>query len=713
MPVHKLLHRRTPSPVMPASSSSRTPSSSAAPAAAAAAPTAAAAAASPASKYPRFGKRGAPQAFPSKLYEILEGENPDIVGWTATGRGFEVRDHARLSSEVLGRFFKQDKFSSFQRQLNLYGFRKITKGSESGSYQHPHFRRGERTTLLTIRRSTKASPARVAVLVSPASAGTGTGTPPPAAHLNGSGGGNNNNVSTTNGAAVDDKHPRSATPSPPPAPVSRGALPWPRPPALVGGAGGGGGPFQQGQGQQQQPSTSGAREVTPDGTTPHNNTVPAKRQRQEGNDSWGPYPDTAAAAPATTAGGHNAAAREEWQQWPGASNPSSSSSSDAIAANATAEQEAVKAQAQSALDQNDVEVVSLLQRMAKEAQDSPARKRVALAAQQWEGARAQQAAAGESSPARHAQQQQQQQQQQQARFEKPRPAPVGSDEAGQTQQMVFAERLYDILNHERLGAGGGAAASQQARFLSLAFGTEGRAAPPGFPQKQYQQHYQGAGLPSPFGSTATTASCSSSPSSSSASSAAFSHLPLPPQLQEQPRRRQDPSESVESTHRRGGEGEEGTAATGGMVMSEQERQALLARSRSGPSAVASAEQDRQALLARPRTGPGPAGYSRDDEHRYYQQQQDAGYMYDRSPDRSPLGRGGGFSFGSGRFGSGAPQGSGGGALPPLPSLNFEQYNVGGGGGGGGGPVGVGEIRRAPWYGPESSYAPPPIGSYVN
>ncbi|CAN0246588.1 unnamed protein product [Ectocarpus sp. 12 AP-2014] len=707
MPVHKLLHRRTPSPVMPASSSSRTPSSSTAPAAAAAAPTAAAAAASPASKYPRFGKRGAPQAFPSKLYEILEGENPDIVGWTATGRGFEVRDHARLSSEVLGRFFKQDKFSSFQRQLNLYGFRKITKGSESGSYQHPHFRRGERTTLLTIRRSTKASPARVAVPVSPASSGTGTGTSPPAAHLNGSGGGNkNNNVSTTNGAASDDKRPRSATPSPPPAPVSRGALPWPRPPALVSGAGSGG-PFQQGQGQQQQPSTSGAREVTPDGTT-INNTVPAKRQRQEGN-SWGPYPDTAAAAPTTTAGGHNNAAREEWQQWPGAS----SSSSDVTYANAAAEQEAVKAQAQSALDQNDVEVVSLLQRMAKEAQDSPARKRVALAAQQWEGARAQQAAAGESSPARHAQQEQQHR----ARFEKPRPAtaaPAGSDEAGQTQQMVFAERLYDILNHERLGAGGGAAASQQARFFSLAFGTEGRAAPPGFPQKQYQQHYQGAGLPSPFGSTATTASCSSSPSSSSASSAAFSHLPPPQQLQEQPRRRQDPSESVESTHRRGGDGEEGTA-TGGMVMSEQERQALFARSGLGPSAataaVAAIEQDRQALLARPRTG--PAGYPRDDEHRYYQQQQNAGYTYDRSPDRSPLGRGGGFSFGSGRFGSGAPQGSGGGALPPLPSLNFEQYNVGGGGGGGGGPVGVGEIRRAPWYGPESSYAPPPIGSYVN
>lgn len=276
----------------------------------------------------------------------------------------------------------------------------------------------------------------------------------------------------------------------------------------------------------------------------------------------------------------------------------------------------------------------------------------------------------------------------------------------------FAERLYDILSHERLGAAA-AAAAQQARLLSLAFGTEGRA-PPGFPLKyqQYQQHYQGVGLPSPFGSTATTASCSSSPSSSSASSAGFSHLP---QQQQQLPRRQDPSESVESTHRRGGEGEE-ERTRGGMVMSEQERQVLLARSRSGPSAAsiaAAAEQDRQVLLARSRSG--PASYTRDDEHRYYQQQQDAGYMYDRSPDRSPVARGGGFSFGSSRLGSGAPPGSGGGALPPLPSLNFEQYNIrgGDGGGGGGGPVSMGEMRRTPWYGPESSYAPPPIGSYVN
>ncbi|CAM9742469.1 unnamed protein product, partial [Choristocarpus tenellus] len=111
-------------------------------------------------KYPRFGKRGAPQAFPSKLYEILDEEDPAIVGWTTTGKGFEVRNHERFSREILGRYFKQDKFSSFQRQLNLYGFRKVTKGAELGSYMHPYFQRGDTDNLMNIRRATKPTPAR-------------------------------------------------------------------------------------------------------------------------------------------------------------------------------------------------------------------------------------------------------------------------------------------------------------------------------------------------------------------------------------------------------------------------------------------------------------------------------------------------------------------------------------------------------------------------
>ncbi|CAN0018013.1 unnamed protein product, partial [Scytosiphon promiscuus] len=304
--VHKVVRKAASFESQMAAANRRTPSPPAVPSPPPAATTPVSSTAPAVSKYPRFGKRGAPQAFPSKLYEILEGENPEIVGWTATGRGFEVRDHARLSSEVLGRFFKQDKFSSFQRQLNLYGFRKITKGSESGSYQHPHFRRGERTTLLTIRRSTKASPARVVVPVSPASAGAGT--PPasvPLASSNSGGGGKGSKTelkveSSKNVSAISEQA-RSATPSPPPAPVARGVLPWPRPPALLTGA----------AMQEQQQHASGAREVSPDAASMNNagKMGPADRQQPwpsagDGGNSWGarghPAAPASGAASSTT-----------------------------------------------------------------------------------------------------------------------------------------------------------------------------------------------------------------------------------------------------------------------------------------------------------------------------------------------------------------------------------------------------------------------------
>lgn len=48
--------------------------------------------------------------------------------------------------------FIDSKFASFQRQLNLYGFRRINKGSDQGAYYHPKFQRGKDQLVREIRR---------------------------------------------------------------------------------------------------------------------------------------------------------------------------------------------------------------------------------------------------------------------------------------------------------------------------------------------------------------------------------------------------------------------------------------------------------------------------------------------------------------------------------------------------------------------------------
>ncbi|RYG68804.1 hypothetical protein EON64_04315, partial [archaeon] len=46
----------------------------------------------------------------------------------------------------------ETKLTSFQRQLNLYGFRRLTKGEDQGCYFHPKFQRRRRDLLGEIKR---------------------------------------------------------------------------------------------------------------------------------------------------------------------------------------------------------------------------------------------------------------------------------------------------------------------------------------------------------------------------------------------------------------------------------------------------------------------------------------------------------------------------------------------------------------------------------
>lgn len=116
-----------------------------------------------------FSKGGVTVPFPTKLHDMLEHiefNEPalaEIVSWQPHGRCFLVRSPKRFANEVLTRFFQQKKYASFQRQLNLYGFNRITKGPDRGSYYHECFLRGKKFLCRSINRmKIKGTGARMA-----------------------------------------------------------------------------------------------------------------------------------------------------------------------------------------------------------------------------------------------------------------------------------------------------------------------------------------------------------------------------------------------------------------------------------------------------------------------------------------------------------------------------------------------------------------------
>lgn len=85
--------------------------------------------------------------FPLKLHEILaqieKNGHDHIMGWLPHGRSFKIHDHQEFVDIILPNYFVMNKKSSFLRQLNLYGFHRLSRvGSDQGSYYHEKFLKG-------------------------------------------------------------------------------------------------------------------------------------------------------------------------------------------------------------------------------------------------------------------------------------------------------------------------------------------------------------------------------------------------------------------------------------------------------------------------------------------------------------------------------------------------------------------------------------------
>jgi len=99
--------------------------------------------------------------FIQKTYDMISRCDPNVACWSDAGDLFIVKGSTKLAKMHIPRYFDHSNFSSFSRQLNFYGFRKINNLHETDGFtsshvrfHHEYFRRERPDLLSNIKRST-------------------------------------------------------------------------------------------------------------------------------------------------------------------------------------------------------------------------------------------------------------------------------------------------------------------------------------------------------------------------------------------------------------------------------------------------------------------------------------------------------------------------------------------------------------------------------